>query len=198
MHVDIIESDSFIEKKYPKNTETDFKIIKNPRSISQESIDFLLVMLQTLRMYVLIIIISFFGFSCASTFVPYSNEWKVKDGADTFYAGIFSEASEKSILTGSVSMKQRTCIDATKAISTSSKISKYLVDAEKQSLTESELTELRKLIGNYRITPVLLECQPGPKDSFFGGSDWASCQCLYSFTYPGGRQSLQNDIMKVK
>jgi hypothetical protein len=95
-------------------------------------------------------------------------------------------------------MKQRTCIDAAKTISTSSKVSKYLLDAEKMTLTNSELQELGKQIATYRITPILVECQPGPKESLFGGLDWASCQCLFSISYPGGRTGLQHDIMKVK
>jgi hypothetical protein len=115
-----------------------------------------------------------------------------------FFAGISAQASEKAISADSVSMKQRTCIDAAKTISISPKISKYLVDTEKQTLSDAEVRELGKLIAAYRITPVLIECQAGPKDSLFGGTDWASCQCLYSFHYPGGRTALQQDIMKVR
>lgn len=144
------------------------------------------------------LILALLSLSCASTFKPYTSEWKVSDGNEIFYAGISAKASEKAVATDSVSMKQRTCIDAAKSISTSPKISKFLVDAEKQTLSESELRELGKQIASYRITPVLLECQPGPKDSMFGGTDWASCQCLYSVIYPGGRSALQQDILKVK
>jgi hypothetical protein len=136
--------------------------------------------------------------SCATTFVPYKSEWKQSPSGDVFYAGISASASEKATQIDSVSMKQRTCIDATKTISTSPKISQLLVDAEQQEISASEVKELGKLIASYKITPNLIECQPKSKDSFFGGVDWSNCQCLYSVVYPGGRAQLQKNILKVK
>ncbi|MDZ4726238.1 MAG: hypothetical protein SH817_08770 [Leptospira sp.] len=136
--------------------------------------------------------------TCASGFVSYKSEWKQTELGEAFFANLEGVASEKSISADSVSMKQRSCIDATKTLSTSTKVSKLLINAEGQNLEEHELKDLSKLIFSYQITPVLIECQPGKSESLFGGINWTTCQCLYSYKYPGGRKQFQNDLIKVK
>jgi hypothetical protein len=140
----------------------------------------------------------FLFISCASGSPPYTNEWKTVSGEDLFFAGVPGQASEKAISAESVSMKQRTCTEATKTLSTSSKITQYLLQSERQELSEAEIKDLSKHILQYRITPTLVECQPGAKDSIFGGIDWATCQCLYSYKYPGGREQWREDILKAR
>lgn len=139
----------------------------------------------------------FFGFYC-SHFQPYHTEWTLSKNQEVFLAAVNAKASEKAIAQDSFAMKRSTCVDASKLLSTSARFSRYLVESEKTSLTESELQSLTKIISSYNITPVLEECQSIPTESLFGSSEWESCQCLFSVTYPGGRKKFKEDLEQIR
>ncbi len=144
-----------------------------------------------------LILLPLFLIACAS-FVPYQTEWKTEKKGDVFHAVINGKASEKAISVGSIGMKISTCTQAVQILSTSQTITKQLVDNEKESLGVSELNHLSRLISNYKIQPELLICQSTSPKSFFGSSEWETCQCLYAVPYPGGRKQLKEDIANSK
>ncbi|TGN13710.1 hypothetical protein [Leptospira ilyithenensis] len=138
-----------------------------------------------------------FGFYCTN-FQPYHTEWKLSKDSDVFLAAVNAKASEKAISQDSIAMKRTTCVDAAKLLSTSARLTRYLVESEKTSLTESELQSLTKIVSSYNITPAIEECQSVPIESLFGSSEWESCQCLFSIAYPGGRKKFKTDLEHIR